>query len=89
MQKARKTYPTVQAWMEATNTTGERLAELTGIDRSHLSKLLTGSRRCSYEKAARLSDVTGVPVENLVRWFLRDRRARSKASDRIEAAEMP
>jgi transcriptional regulator with XRE-family HTH domain len=89
MKTARKTYPTVQAWMEATNTTGERLAELTGIDRSHLSKLLTGSRRCSYEKAARLSDVTGVPVENLVRWFLRDRRARSKASDRIEAAEMP
>lgn len=66
--------------MEATGTPIGRLAEFTGIERSHLSKILTGSRRCSYEKADKLSRVTGVPVENLVKWFLRDRDAQSRSA---------
>jgi transcriptional regulator with XRE-family HTH domain len=77
MKKARKTYETLQEWMEATGSTRRRLSELSGIDETHLSKLLTRSRRCSYEKAARLSEVTGVPVENLVRWMIRDAASQS------------
>ena len=68
----KRTYATVQDWMVATGTPVTKLAELARIERSHLQKILTRSRRCSYEKALRLSMVTGVPVENLIRWMADD-----------------
>lgn len=72
----RRTYPSLQAWMEGTGTNGQKLAKLAGLDPTHLSMILSGSRRCSLEKALRLHEVTGVPVENLVRWLVRDRKSR-------------
>jgi plasmid maintenance system antidote protein VapI len=65
----RRIYTTIQEWQERTGTPTSKLAEMARIDRSHLQKILSRSRRCSYEKALRLSIVTGVPVENLVRWM--------------------
>jgi len=81
MAKAARTYATLQAWMEATGTTTKELAGLAGIEYTHMSRLLTHSRRCSLEKAWRLHQVTGVPMENLVRWATtvnRDARAYPK-----------
>jgi plasmid maintenance system antidote protein VapI len=69
MSKPRRPFATLQAWMEATGTTTGQLAQLTGIEATHMSKILTHSRRCSLEKALRLHEVTGVPVENLIRWL--------------------
>ena len=61
-------YESLQEWMEGTGTNIEALAKLAGLQRPHLSKILSRSRRCSLLKALALSQVTGVPVENLVRW---------------------
>jgi len=58
----------LQDWMERTGTNTEALAKLSGIQRPHLSKILSRSRRCSLVKALALSRLTGVPVENLVKW---------------------
>lgn len=38
------------------------------ISAPHLSGVLTGRWRCSLVKALALSAVTGVPVENLIKW---------------------
>lgn len=61
-------YESLQDWMERTGTNTTQLAKLAGIGRSHLSYILTRSRRCSIVKAIRLSRVTGVPVEKLIEW---------------------
>jgi transcriptional regulator with XRE-family HTH domain len=74
----RRTYDSLQAWMEATGTTADTLSRRTGIGRSHLSRILSRSRRCSFEKAFKLSEVTGVPVENILRWFMGDSQAISE-----------
>jgi len=66
--KSVKPYLSLQDWMERTGTSQVRLAKLAGIATSQLSSLLKGSRRCSLMKAFALSRVTGVPVENLVKW---------------------
>jgi transcriptional regulator with XRE-family HTH domain len=71
----KRTYTSLQDWMERTGTTRRLLAKRAGIDESHLSKILSGSRRCSLEKALRLHEVTTVPVDNLVRWLARDTEA--------------
>lgn len=75
MPKTARTYATIQAWMEATGTTMHQLADLADIEYTCMSRLLTRSRRCSLEKAWRLHQITGVPVENLVRWQSAAKRA--------------
>ncbi len=64
--------------MERTGKTQLQLQTLTGIDQGTLSRILMGSRRCSLENALRLTETTGVPVENLVQW---PRRARPALSE--------
>jgi transcriptional regulator with XRE-family HTH domain len=80
MPKTRRPHATLQAWMEATGTTTQQLAALARIDNSHMSRILTRSRRCSLEKAWRLHEVTGVPVENLVRWLKHEPGAKIEQS---------
>jgi plasmid maintenance system antidote protein VapI len=58
-------------WMERTKTKGVTLAERVGISQPHLSKILHRKRRCTEETVLRLSEVTGVPVENILRWMVR------------------
>lgn len=66
--KKRKQYASLQEWLDRTGTPQYVLARLAGMSGSALSMLLRGSRRCSLERALRLTDITGVPVENLVKW---------------------
>jgi plasmid maintenance system antidote protein VapI len=66
MKKRR--YGSLQEWMEHTGTPVQTLAQLAGMDRTHLSRVLTRSRRCSLAAAMRLSEVTGVPVQKLIEW---------------------
>lgn len=66
--KKRRQYRSLHEWLDRTGTPQYVLARLTGISEPALSMLLRGSRRCSLVKALRLSEVTGVPVENLVDW---------------------
>lgn len=54
--------------MERTGVHQAELARRAGMQRSSLSQLLSGSRRCSLGAALRLAKVTGVPVEKLVAW---------------------
>lgn len=68
MAKKRRAYPTVQAWMTATGTNQRMLAARLGIKQSHLSNVLSKSRRCSLYLALKLSDITNVPIENIVEW---------------------
>ena len=61
-------YTSLQDWMERTGTSQIELSKMSGIAPPHLSKILSRSRRCSLLKALALSRITGVPVENLVKW---------------------
>ncbi len=67
-RKKKAPYRSLQDWMERTRTSTTKLAEMSGLTQSHLSYILTGGRRCSIEKALKLSEITGVPVQKLVVW---------------------
>lgn len=67
-RKTTKSYPTIQAWMEATGTNQTELARRVGINQSHLSNILRRSRRASLYVALRLSKLTGVPIEVIAEW---------------------
>lgn len=67
-RRTRRTYKSLHEWLDRTGTPQFKLARMADISEPALSMLLRGSRRCSLVKALRLSEVTGVPVENLVAW---------------------
>lgn len=71
-----KTPATLQEWQEKTGTPTWELAQKAGIGVSHMSKILSRSRRCSIEKALRLHRVTGVPIDNLLQWMSSDSESR-------------
>lgn len=54
--------------MVATGTNQKKLAALIGIDQSHLSNVLSKSRRCSLDVALKLSRITNVPIEIIAAW---------------------
>jgi plasmid maintenance system antidote protein VapI len=81
----KRQYATLQAWMEATGTNASQLAKMVHITPSHMSKILTRSRRCSIDKAWRLHMITGVPVQNLVKWLSGETRATLERSVKKEA----
>lgn len=64
----KRPYASLQDWLERTGTPQVTLARLAKISPAYLSRILSRSRRCSVEKALKLSSVTGVPVEKLVEW---------------------
>ena len=82
----KRSYTSLQDWMERTGTPQVTLAALANVRQPHLSKILSRSRRCSIEVALRLSQVTGVPVEKLVDWGKRARRARTDRAFKTRAA---
>lgn len=61
-------FTSLRDYLQKTGSTQRQLAHDAGMSEQQLSNLLTGSRGCSIRMAIRLSSVTGVPVENLVRW---------------------
>jgi antitoxin component HigA of HigAB toxin-antitoxin module len=67
-KKHRRAYLTVQAWMEATGTNQQQLAQAIGISEPHLSNILSKSRRCSLMVALKLAKYTNVPIESIVQW---------------------
>lgn len=68
MARKQRPYVSVQAWMAATGTNQRELARLVGCKQSHLSNVLSKSRRCSLQLALKLCHVTNVPLENIVEW---------------------
>lgn len=68
MARRKRTYDTIQDWMEATGTNTTELARLIGCKKSHMSLVLRKSRRCSLDLALRLSKVTGVSIETIAEW---------------------
>jgi hypothetical protein len=91
MAKRTPTYSSLQDWMERNGKNGDDLYRLvqegTTVDmtRQHLSKVLSGSRRCSLRIGLALAYVTGVPVQNIVRWP----RVAKPATSRSDAETMP
>lgn len=81
----KRPYDSLQDWLERTGTPVQTLARLAGMDRTHLSRVLTHSRRCSLDAALRLHRVTGVPVENLVEWKKSELSAQSERAFNSEA----
>lgn len=67
-RRTKRPYKSLQDWMERTRTNQTQLAAMTGISQSHLSYILTGGKQCSLKLALLLSEVTGVPVQNLAKW---------------------
>ncbi len=65
MSRKRRPYTSLQDWMERTGKNQDELAQLTGIGRSFISKILTGGRMCSMQNALKLHRVTGVPIERM------------------------
>lgn len=80
----RRTYDSLQDWLERTGTPVQTLAKLAGMDRTHLSRVLTHSRRCSLDAALRLHKVTGVPVEKLVEWKKSELNAQTEDDAQVE-----
>ena len=66
MAKHRRAYPTVHAWMEATGHSQYELAQQLGICDSHLSNILSKTRKPSLDVALKLSRMTNVPIESIV-----------------------
>jgi transcriptional regulator with XRE-family HTH domain len=56
----------LREWMELTNTTQEQLAAAIGVSQPTISQVLSGLRNLSAEYVARLSKLTGIPVEKLL-----------------------
>ena len=59
--------------METTGTNGRSLLKMLlargcYMSEGHLSNILKRSRRCSISKAVLISEITGVPVKNLIEW---------------------
>jgi hypothetical protein len=87
----RRDYESLQDWMERTHNNQASLLELVNarttehFTKEHLSKILSGARRCSIQKALALSLVTGVPVEKLTRWPSVAKEATSEA-DAVKGA---
>jgi antitoxin component HigA of HigAB toxin-antitoxin module len=81
----RREYVSLQDWLERTGTPVQTLAKLAGMDRTHLSRVLSKSRRCSLTAALRLHEVTGVPVEKLVEWKKVEANARLEQPINSEA----
>lgn len=65
---------TLQEWMVATGTNQTALRRLVlthagiAISKGQMSDILSGSQRCSLERALVLCEISGVPVEKLVEW---------------------
>jgi antitoxin component HigA of HigAB toxin-antitoxin module len=68
MPRNKRPYRTVQEWMAATGTNQCALARRVGCKQSHLSNVLSKSRRCSLYLALKLSQVTNVPIESIAGW---------------------
>lgn len=67
-ERIRPAYKSVRAWQEATGTNNVRLAKALGCTESHLSNVLSKSRRCSLALALKLSKITNVPIETIAEW---------------------
>ena len=68
MPRKQRPYRTIQEWMAATGTNQRALATRVGCKQSHLSNVLSKSRKCSLELAIKLMHVTNVPIENIAIW---------------------
>ena len=75
MAKYQRAYPTVRAWMEATGTNQRALARRLDVSEPHLSNVLSKSRRCSLRLALKIMTVTNVPLEGLVEWPAKYKKA--------------
>lgn len=64
-RRAKRPYPTVQAWMDATGTSQLELAKLLNISQSHLCNIIRGNRRASLSLALAIAHLTNVPVESI------------------------
>lgn len=64
-RRTRRPYPTVTAWMDATNTTQLELAKLLGISQSHLCNVIRGNRKASLDLALQIAKLTNVPIETI------------------------
>lgn len=58
---------TLAQWMAANGYRDERLAEMVGVSRSHLTHIRLGRRPPSLKVAAKLVRITGLPVETFCR----------------------
>lgn len=64
-RRTKRAYPTVHAWMDATNTSQQDLAKLLDISQSHLCNILRGNRRASLNLALAIAKLTNVPIETI------------------------
>ena len=65
-RRARRPFPTIQAWMDSRGYRQEDVAKLAGISQSHLCNILRKRRGCSLDVALRLSELTNVPLDAIV-----------------------
>lgn len=62
-----KSYKSIPAYLEETETTQVELAKRLGISQAHLSQIIGGQRSPSLELAALIEDETGVPMRALAK----------------------
>jgi predicted transcriptional regulator len=57
----------LKEYMEKNKLSRRELSRILGITESYLSYYFSGKRKFGAQTALRISDITGIPVENLIR----------------------
>ena len=63
----RRKHASVAAFLEETGTTQRQLAERLGVSRAYVSLIASGDRQPALDLAVLIEELTGVPVESLVK----------------------
>ena len=89
--------PELKAWMERVDMPKWEVADIAGCSRPHFTRMLMGQVRMQAKHAARLSSVSGIPIERLMAdketarmlklLAARHKRDTTKLSDKLRVAE--
>ena len=74
---------------EGDTVSQEALASLAGVVPSHLSQIETGSRRPSLTLAAKLSEVTGIPISEIAAFRRHERLSRPQSERPVSMPVLP
>jgi transcriptional regulator with XRE-family HTH domain len=63
----KNSFDSLLEYMHRKNMSRRELSKKLGITESYLSYYFSGKRKFGAQTALRISDITGIPVENLIR----------------------
>lgn len=64
-RRVKRAYPSLRAYLDATEQTLDDLAQAAGIKKAHLCNVMRKKRSCSFDVALKLSKHANVPIESI------------------------